>query len=121
MHIKLTGSIPSKKNSRVGFVRNGRVMNIPNKAYKEWHDDAIYQLRAQGTLEANFEGVEAIITLYSKDNRRRDMDNQLGSIMDLLVDYGVLRDDSWQCVPRITVIHGGVDKVGGADIVIERM
>jgi hypothetical protein len=30
--------------------------------------------------------------------------------MDLLVDNGILKDDSWFIVPKLTLIFGGVDK-----------
>lgn len=37
------------------------------------------------------------------DLRRRDSDNGTSSIMDLLVDMGVLKDDNWQIVRGIHV------------------
>ena len=37
------------------------------------------------------------------DRRRRDLDNALSSVLDLLVDAGVLPDDAWTAVERIAV------------------
>lgn len=30
--------------------------------------------------------------------------------MDLLVDEKILKDDSWDCVPELRLLFGGIDK-----------
>lgn len=55
------------------------------------------------TLKKN-EKVKLIVTFYHGDYRRRDSDNQLSSILDMLVDVGILPDDSWLVVPRKEII-----------------
>ena len=45
--IKIKGDVPSKKNSRNIFVRGGKPVNIPNKNYKEWSEEALWQLKEQ--------------------------------------------------------------------------
>ena len=37
------------------------------------------------------------------DLRRRDSDNGCSSILDLLVDNGILQDDNWQIVQEISI------------------
>lgn len=44
--------------------------------------------------------VKLTITFYHGDKKRRDSDNQLSSILDLLVDAGILADDNWQIIPQ---------------------
>lgn len=39
------------------------------------------------------------------DLRRRDSDNGCSSILDLLVDNGILQDDNWQIVQEITITN----------------
>lgn len=101
--ITLQGETPSKKNSRIN-TRSGR--SFPSKRYTEWHSNAILQIRQQQeekeysfNVEKN-EKVKLIITFYHGDYRQRDSDNQLTSILDLLVDVGILLNDSWLVVPR---------------------
>jgi Holliday junction resolvase RusA-like endonuclease len=44
------------------------------------------------------------------DNRRTDLSNKAESIMDLLVDNGILEDDCWQIVPILALQGMKVDK-----------
>ena len=101
MILRLSAPIPSKKNSRLVVGRGrGRALNIPSAAYRRWHAQNIRYVLAQ----ANGEKVErCALTLHVgfADRRRRDLDNALSSVLDLLVDAGVLPDDCWAVVPRI--------------------
>jgi len=105
----IQGRIPSKKNSRMLFARGGKLMNIPSKAYAEWHKDAMGQLLTytSGTIQ-NVKKVT--LALYAPDKRASDLTNKAESIMDLLVDKGVLEDDNWWIVSNIELIFMGVDK-----------
>lgn len=107
---ELTGNIPSKKNSKV-FVRKGLI--LPSKAYRKWHKGALEQL--EGQLEPVEGSVEKIVLhLYdklnkdgSKPRRRFDLSNKVESIMDLLVDAGILEDDNYSIVPDLLVCFKG--------------
>lgn len=103
MRFVFDGETPSKKNSRI-VLPNGK--NIPGKKYREWHEGALIQARTQfakagGTVFSV--PVEVSLTFVHGDLRRRDCDNGTSSILDLLVDSGVLLDDNWQIVRRICV------------------
>ena len=102
----LQGSVPSKKNSRINTY-NGR--SFPSKAYTEWHANAGAQLLEQGIV--NFTKVELDIQFEFRTNRRTDLDNKLSSILDLLVDMGIIEDDRWQIVGdmRIHAENGNED------------
>lgn len=102
--IVLKGRIPSKKNSRIN-TRSGR--SFPSSKYTEWHKDASLQLK--GTPKIN-NGSFISIHFYMPDNRRTDLSNKAESIMDLLVDNGILEDDCWQVVPILGLKGCGVDK-----------
>lgn len=54
---------------------------------------------------------QVILTFYPSNNRRCDLTNKAESIMDLLVDTGVLTDDNWHLVKSLRLEMGGVDKV----------
>lgn len=103
MIITLQGETPSKKNSRIN-TRSGR--SFPNKKYMEWQKNAIEHIRALGIKGINSEAktrYEIKMTFYHGDKRRRDSDNAVSSIFDMLVKSGILPDDNWQVIPRYEV------------------
>lgn len=101
--------IPSKKNSRVTDRRTGR--SFPNKRYTEWHRTASMLLRSQNRPVEPIDAPCIVsIELTRGDARRRDIDNSTGSIFDLLVDNGILKDDSDKIVKVLRVECVGVRK-----------
>ena len=119
--IKFTiqGRVPSKKNSRRAIYVKGRTIMIANKKYAEWHKDASAQLVAMRVGKA--EGKLAItILLYPPDRVKGDLSNKAESVMDLLVDCGVIEDDNWFVVDELILRFGGIDKVNPrAEVTIE--
>lgn len=105
----LTGNIPSKKNSRSIYVKRGRVINTPSKNYKEWHEYAMWQLKML-KVEALKPPYAIYVKFYMRDNRRTDLDNKFASIADLLQDAGIIEDDCWQKLTKITLEAGGIHK-----------
>lgn len=102
MKIVIPNEVPSKKNSRIN-TRSGR--SFPNKRYVQWHDMAMAYL-----IGKRFEGSVVIkMTFFHQDNRRRDSDNAVSSVFDVLVDAGVIVDDRWQIVQKFSV-ENYVDK-----------
>lgn len=99
--IILDGTIPSKKNSRVN-TRSGR--SFPSKKYVQWHNQALLDILRQVGDDERFEKpVEMNIILYFGTKGRADIDNKTSSILDTLTDCGVIRDDDWKCVPKISI------------------
>lgn len=99
----IKGETPSKKNSRIQLP-NGR--NIPGKKYQQWHKDAMAQVMAQKKLLQKIPVSREVVVhldFIHGDQRRRDSDNGTSSILDLLVDAGVLEDDKWQIVRQLHV------------------
>jgi Holliday junction resolvase RusA-like endonuclease len=89
--IEIKGRIPSKKNSK----RRTWKFLISSKAYMDWHKQNIQSLRLCEKISWNC-SVE--IHIRFPDKRRSDLTNKAESIMDILVDAGVLEDDSWKVV-----------------------
>lgn len=101
--ITILGRIPSKKNSRVN-TRSGR--SFPSAKYTAWHKDASSQLIGiEPITEKNI-----VLRFYLPDNRRCDLTNKAESVMDLLVDNGLLEDDSWQITGSVILCPLGIDK-----------
>ena len=99
------GRIPSKKNSRI-TTRSGRT--IPSKQYTKWHKDAEGQLAKQGA--AAFPARAVSLCFYMPDARRKDLTNAAESILDLLVDCGVIADDCWQVISEVILKCHGIDR-----------
>ena len=107
----ITGRVPSKKNARNIFVlkgKNPRVMNLPSNKYAAWHVEAEAQIQQQFFACGSVEEIQ--MEWYFPDKRRCDLTNKAESILDLLVDTGVITDDSWQHLPRIMLEAKGIDR-----------
>lgn len=108
MRLVVSGSTPSKKNSRIN-TKSGR--SFPSKRYTEWHDLAVIEMQQQF---AGYRVTEYPITVravfYWKDRRRHDTDNSLSSILDTLKDAGVIEDDDFNHVSVACGQFGGIDK-----------
>lgn len=99
VELVLEGNVPSKKNSRIN---RGDGMSFPSKKYMDWQDSAMGQVRRQ-TRERFFVPVSIEVIIYFGTKTRADLDNRLTSVLDMLVECVVLRDDKWQDVPRIAL------------------
>ena len=99
LHIPL--ETPSKKNSRVVDRRTGRT--FPNKRYTEWHKAAALYVRQQNAHPMDEGPYSLRLEFWHGDKIRRDSDNGVSSILDLLVDCGIIPDDNWQIIKAIHV------------------
>ena len=119
MRIELSGIPVPKKNSRNLFKRGGKIFNIPSSRYKSWHRVAAFEIINQIDSVIPILDVEKIsIEFHMPDNRRRDLTNIAESVMDLLVDAEVIKDDCWQIVPIVALESKGICKVNPRTIII---
>lgn len=99
-YYRIDGETPSKKNSRQVF-RGGR--NIPSKNYLRWLKRAEIEVFRQGILTtAIICPIEIKLVFHHADERTRDTDNQVSSILDLLKGIHVIKDDNWKIVRKIS-------------------
>lgn len=98
----IEGETPAQKNSQTFNARTRTMVKSPQ--FRRWRDSAFLQLRAQGIQERPYPYAEIEILFVHSDLRRRDGDNQLSSVQDLLVAAGVIADDCWTRIgtPRVT-------------------
>lgn len=99
--ISLPFETPSKKNSRVTDRRTGRT--FPNAKFTKWHAQAKAWLYSHYAICNVPAPVEIEFTFTHGTHRRSDSDNKVSSILDLLVDVGILDDDCWKVVPKFSV------------------
>lgn len=78
---------------------------FPSKKYKEW-------LAACPDLKAVHigEAVHVVYVFAFPDARTRDMENYVKACSDLLVKKGVLDDDNWKVINRVTLGNVGIDR-----------
>ncbi len=108
MLYSIHGRIPSKKNQKSIFYRNGKPFISTSQKFKEWHKYAVEEISLQKP-KMHPGPVRIHVDFYLPDNRKTDLSNKLESINDLLVDVGIIEDDCWQQVPEI-VSTGQLDK-----------
>jgi hypothetical protein len=122
---EFTGRVPSKKNSRVTVRATGR--SFPSKDYGLWHKAQMASIMQQKEAlpkvipRYNPRPTKFGVTIFLRFPTlgRADLTNKAESIMDLLVDAGILRDDSWICVPMLT-LFGTKDAANpGATVIIK--
>lgn len=91
MRLVLQGSVPSKKNRRHVCRRGGVYYDEPGTQSEM--DFLVFQARRQwqGHPIKHHASVRAI---FHVTNRRGDLDNKLGTLLDCLVTSGVLHDDN---------------------------
>lgn len=112
--ITIYGSTPSKKNSKIISCRGNRPCLFPSSKYTEWHRGALSQIQGKEAIKAN-----AIkLVFFAGDNRKFDLTNKAESIMDTLVDAGLIEDDNYSIISDLHLKFGGVDK-GNARCEIE--
>lgn len=91
--------IPSKKNNRV-VLSNG--VNIPSREFRQWHKAHLGTFQGIKKEHGAFTTpVSVCLGISFKDRHRRDLDNALTSVLDLLKDSGIILDDDWRHVPKV--------------------
>lgn len=104
----ISGSVPSKKNSRIN-TRSGR--SFPSKNYTKWNSNAIKEMREQFTgYKITRYPITLRVVFYWKDLRRHDNDNSLSSVQDTLKDAGIIVDDDFNHINIATAEYGGLDR-----------
>jgi Holliday junction resolvase RusA-like endonuclease len=118
--ITLKGLVRPKKNSKRMVIGIGKKpVLLSSLGFLSWHRSAMIRL-AQSAYPRNKISTPIMVKIQFmiKDNRRRDLTNMAESVMDLLVDYGVIEDDRWQ-ICRFVSMVGFVDTEDSVKVIIE--
>jgi Holliday junction resolvase RusA-like endonuclease len=100
LQITLVGLPPAKKNNRRNF-KSG--VSLPSVRYELWQQYASAEI-AEVWNEEPIQMTRSIcLTLGISDKRRKDLDNMLTSVLDMLVHCNVLEDDDWRICSNITL------------------
>jgi Holliday junction resolvase RusA-like endonuclease len=86
--------VRSKKNSRrIAVSKTGKKMSLPSKAYEEFREKAMWEMREQNVVKNIMPPYRITYVFRIKGNLNIDIDNAMASINDVLEDYGVIEDD----------------------------
>ena len=95
IYYELQAETPSKKNSKVFNTKTHRM--FPSQRYRNWHEYASLVVRPL-IKECVEDKCYVILIFCHGDNIRRDSDNGVSSIFDMLQDFKAIEDDRWQVV-----------------------
>lgn len=110
-YVELPGNVPSKKNSKRRIRRGTNTYMVPSEAHEAWHAAMCPRLIRLWNGRQPLEAVKSVsLTFYPADKRRKDLSNAAESVMDILVDTGILKDDNWFVVPILLLSAGSVEK-----------
>lgn len=101
----LSYTLPFETPAQKNEVRFARGHTFKSARFSEWKRAALLSVRGQGVPFRPFEAANISVTFIHADLRRRDGDNQLASIQDLLVAAGVIADDCWTRIGTPEVRH----------------
>jgi Holliday junction resolvase RusA-like endonuclease len=97
MKITIHGSTPSKKNNKQIFInrKTGKRFITSSESYKTWHSHALMQVKGRPDKHRFGRTPVSIVIDFVVENLRPwDLSNKVESVMDLLVDAGVIEDDN---------------------------
>lgn len=125
MSIRLRLPYPPHANNL--FFTTKRGCRVKSSRYTKWLTEAgwaaVSQLGKQGHSWREWAQVSIAIVLGLPDRRLRDIDGAIKPLLDLLVQQGIVADDSWHHVRAIEVKIA--EDVGasfvGAEIVVTPM
>lgn len=120
MTLTLYGDPRTKKNSARILSRAGRPFVAPSKAFEEYQESCLWQIRTPHSPISARVNVRCVY--YMKTARRVDLANLIEATTDILVKARVLADDN----SRIVAAHDGsrveIDRKNPrAEIEIEEM
>lgn len=125
--IKLTfnGIILSKKNRHIisshgGIIPDSKAVANENDMIQQFTaqlreqgiDDAFTMTKTEQVLEANRNNTRYAIQfeIWRANNIRRDLDNQITTLLDALTESFAIVDDSHKYLKQIVAIDRGIDK-----------
>jgi Holliday junction resolvase RusA-like endonuclease len=110
MKYTLTGKVVPKARPRFG---GGRAY-LPQR-YRDWKENAIIELLSQTRPIEPISKAEVSIELFG--SHRGDLDNLAGSLLDSLVQAGILLDDRIGVVSKLSIAHHP-NKVASCSVLI---
>jgi crossover junction endodeoxyribonuclease RusA len=97
---------PPSVNTYWRMARGRMILSDKGRAYRLL---AAASLAKQGIEKAKCP-VRVSFDVYVPDLRRRDLDNVMKAMFDVLVQCGLVGDDDWRHIPQFSVTYMAVDR-----------
>lgn len=114
MKLTISGNVPSQKNRKIISVNRatGKPFLRSADSVKTWQQSALLQLKQQFRgFQVTEYPININIVVYYDNQRRHDLDNALGTVMDALTAAEIIEDDDTKHVECIVIQFGGHDKL----------
>lgn len=111
MPIAFTFWLPGKVSPKARPRFNSGQAYLPQN-YRQWKKDALVEVLCQLGDGADLPLTTAQVEVSLTGKHRGDLDNIVGSILDVLVEAGVLVDDRVNCVRGLIATYKSVGQCG---------
>jgi Holliday junction resolvase RusA-like endonuclease len=108
--LTIRGPIPAKKNENKITCAGRYPRTYKSKRFINWYEPALEELGYTYKGETIEQTKSIVLRYYLKTKRKKDLTNISESIMDLLVDARVLKDDEYKVVPDVRMVFMAIDK-----------
>lgn len=91
---------------------------VPSAQHESWHQETMYRLKThKNAIGPPIEQCRVEIDFYPSSLRKADLSNKAESIMDALVDAGIIKDDNWFVCPDLHLKRLAPDKINPGAVV----
>lgn len=104
---------PPTVNHYYSVANSRKILSARGRKYKE---DCLWVVAGQKPSKARGSRVSVTIHAHPPDKRKRDLDNLLKPVLDVLTESGVIEDDSQ--IDELTIIRFPVFKTGKVEIIV---
>lgn len=100
-------SCPVSANQRLIKSKNGILIN--SSKYRDWHNSALFEIKKQFPKIDTLQGrIKLSVKVHFKDKRRRDIDNIVKGLQDVLTDAKFFIDDCQ--IDELSIKRAEIDK-----------
>ena len=104
---------PPSVNNYYTIARGRKILSKNGRLYKQ---QAVMDMLVQKVEKRKSDSYTVYIRAYPPDKRKRDLDNAFKAILDSLVEYGAIQDDS--LIDDLRIQRFNVVKYGRIDVLI---
>lgn len=110
MNITIHGQVPAQKNGKqIAYnPKTRKPFIMTNSRIKEWQMGAAFDLLG---VEYIAGPVKIEMKFWNIDSRKRDVDNMITSVLDLLKNNGVIEDDNCFVLRKVSGEFMEIDKI----------
>lgn len=111
LKITIKGDTPSKKNENKVTCSGKFPRTYKSKRYRDWYQQVSEAFKMPRGHDLPLKTTHSTtLSFWGANKRKWDLTNRAESIMDFLVDMGVLEDDNYEVCPCVQMVYMGVSR-----------